>query len=166
MARVEAALYAAGKPLSVRDIQTAAGTNSASKAVKIAREVAKRINSSMQALEVIELQDGSFVMQLKLKYNSIVRKFADKPFLSNGVLKTLSCLAYMQPVSAKQLAEIRGSQVYAHLKLLLQSEFIKYEKVGKNKVYRTTKKFQEYFAIDSDERANILKSKIPILEKA
>lgn len=163
MARIEAALYAAGKPLSIKEIMQAAGTNSASKAAKLARMIAKKINENMQALEVIELEDGSFVMQLKLEYNNIVRRFASKPFLPNGALKTLSCIAYMQPISAKQLAEVRGSQVYAHLKLLLQTGFIKYEKVGRNKVYRTSKKFQEYFGIDSIES---LKVKMPVLEKA
>ncbi len=161
MARIEAALYAAGKPLSIKDIQYAAGTESVSKAARLAREVAKVINSNLQALEVVELQDGSFVLQLKLKYNSIVRRFASKPLLSNSVLKTLSCIAYMQPVSAKELVNIRGSQVYSHLKLLLQSEFIKYEKVNRNKVYRTTKKFQDYFGIEKI----ISKDGMPILEK-
>lgn len=164
MARIEAALYAAGKPLSIKEIQQAAGTNSSSKAAKLARVIAKKINENMQALEVLELEDGSFVMQLKLQYNNIVRKFASKPFLANSVLKTLSCIAYMQPVSAKQLVEVRGSQVYAHLKLLVQTGFVKYEKVGRNKVYRTSRKFQEYFGAESVE---VLKVKsMPILEKA
>lgn len=164
MARIEAALYAAGKPLSIKEIQQAAGTNSASKAARLARAIAKKTNSTMQALEILELEDGSFVMQLKLQYNNIVRKFASKPFLANSVLKTLSCIAYMQPVSSKQLVELRGSQVYAHLKLLLQTGFIKYEKVGRNKIYRTSRKFQEYFGAESVE---VLKVKgMPILEKA
>lgn len=157
MARIEAALYAAGKPLSIKEIQSAAGTDSISKAARLAREVANTINTHLKALEVVELQDGSFVMQLRLRYNNIVRRFASKPLLPNSVLKTLSCIAYMQPVSAKELAEIRGSQVYSHLKLLLQSEFIRYEKVNRNRIYRTTRKFQEYFGIES--------LKMPILEK-
>ncbi len=162
IARIEAALYAAGKPLSIKDIQEAIGTCSVSKAVRLAREVSKKINEHIEALEVIELEDGSFVMQLKPRYNNIVRKFASKPFLSNGVLKTLSCIAYMQPISSTRLVEIRGSQVYKHIKLLLENGFIKYEKIGKSKVYRTSKKFQDYFGIESIEE---LKPNI-ILEKA
>lgn len=164
MARVEAALYAAGKPLSIKEIQNAAGTNSISKAARLARAVAERVNENLSALEVLELEDGSFVMQLKLKYNDIVRRFASKPFLANSVLKTLSYIAYMQPVSAKDIANIRGSQAYSHLKQLLQTGFIKYEKVGRNKVYRTTRKFQEYFGVESIEALKV--KTLPVLEKA
>lgn len=164
MARIEAVLYASSKPLSIKEIQLAAGTTSISKAVKLAREVAKKINTTMKSIEVVEL-DGSFVMQLKPSYNNIVKRFSAKPFLSNGVLKTLACIVHLQPVNSKRLLEIRGTQVYKHLKLLLQTGFIKYEKVGRNKVYMTSKKFQEYFGI-KDGKLDLLKEKIAILEKA
>ncbi|MFQ5940794.1 MAG: SMC-Scp complex subunit ScpB [Nitrososphaerales archaeon] len=150
LARIEAALYAAGRPLSVEELQKAAGTDSANKAIKMARGLGQIISSSLHALELIELQDGSFVLQLKLKYNNLIRKFATRPFLSHATLKTLSCLAYMQPVTSKQLVEIRGSQVYGHLKLLTQSGFLTYQKLGRLKIYQTTKKFQDYFGIDGD----------------
>jgi segregation and condensation protein B len=150
LARIEAALYAAGRPLNVEELQRAAGTDSANKAVKLARELAKTINSNLHALELIELKDGSFVMQLKLRYNNVIRKFATRPFLSHATLKTLSCIAYMQPVTSKQLVEIRGSQVYGHLKLLMQAGFLSYQKLGRLKIYQTTNKFQDYFGIDGD----------------
>lgn len=150
LSRIEAALYASGRPLSIDELQKAAGTDSANKAVKIARELAKKINSTMNALEVVELQDGSFVLQLKLQYNAIAKRFATRPFLSHATLKTLSCVAYTQPVTSKRLAEIRGSQVYVHLKLLLQSGFLTYQKLGRLRIYQTTKKFQDYFGIDGD----------------
>jgi segregation and condensation protein B len=150
LARIEAALYAAGRPLSVEEMQKAAGTDSANKAIKMAREIAQTINSSLHALELVETQDGSFTLQLKLQYNNVIRKFATRPFLSHATLKTLSCAAYMQPATSKQLVEIRGSQVYGHLKLLVQSGFLSYQKLGRLKIYQTTKKFQDYFGIDGD----------------
>lgn len=177
LARIEAALYSSGRPLSVEEIQKAAGTDSMNKAVKMTRELANIVNSHMHALELVESQDGSFALQLKLQYNSVVRKFATKPFLSHATLKTLSCIAYMQPVTSKQLVEIRGSQVYVHLKLLVQAGFLSYQKLGRLKIYQTTKKFQDYFGIDGDLdklKKKLLKKEIkvkdtsakPILEKA
>ena len=164
LSRIEAALYASGRPLSIDELQKAAGTDSVNKAVKVTRELAKKINSTMNALEVVELQDGSFVLQLKLQYNNVVKKFATKPFLSHATLKTLSCVAYMQPVTSKQLAEIRGSQVYVHLKLLLQSGFLTYQKLGRLRIYQTTKKFQDYFGMDTDLEK--LKKKLAKTEKS
>lgn len=150
LARIEAALYASGRPLNIDELQKAAGTDSANKAVKLARELTQKINSTMHAFEVVELHDGSFVLQLKLQYNNIVKRFATRPFLSHATLKTLSCVAYMQPVTSKQLAEIRGSQVYVHLKMLRQSGFLTYQKLGRLRIYQTTTKFQDYFGIDGD----------------
>jgi len=164
LSRIEAALYASGRPLSIDELQKAAGTDSANKAVKMARELAQKVNSTMNALEVIELHDGSFVLQLKLQYNNLVKKFATRPFLSHATLKTLSCVTYMQPVTSKQLAEIRGSQVYVHLKTLLQAGFLTYQKLGRLKIYQTTKKFQDYFGMDGDIEK--LKKKLLKTEKS
>jgi segregation and condensation protein B len=93
----------------------------------------------------------------------VVKRFATRPFLSHAVLKTLSCVTYMQPVTSKQLAEIRGSQVYVHLKMLLQSGFLTYQKLGRLKIYQTTKKFQDYFGMDGDIEK--LKKKLVKTEK-
>ena len=49
------------------------------------------------------------------------------PVLPNATLKTLSYIAYMQPISSKQLVETRGSGVYAHLKELRQLDYISHE---------------------------------------
>lgn len=150
LARMEAALYASGRPLTIEELQKAAGTDSTNKAIKMMKELANTINSNLHALELLETQDGSFVLQLRPNYNNVIRKFATKPFLSHATLKTLSCTAYMQPVTSKQLVEIRGSQVYAHLKILVQSGFLSYQKLGRLKIYQTTKKFQDYFGIEGD----------------
>ncbi|MFQ5921050.1 MAG: SMC-Scp complex subunit ScpB, partial [Nitrososphaerales archaeon] len=145
LARIEAALYASGRPLSVEELQRAAGTDSANKAVRLAKELARTISSTLRALELVELPDGAFVLQLKLQYNNTIKRFATRPFLSTATLRTLSCVAYMQPVTSKHMAEVRGSTAYEHLKVLYQSGFLSYQKVGRLKIYQTTKKFQDYF---------------------
>jgi segregation and condensation protein B len=76
-----------------------------------------------------------------------VKKFASKPQLPNTVLKTLSYIAYEQPVTSKRLVEIRGSKVYSHLKELELLDFIVSKNAGRLKIYNTTKKFQSYFGI-------------------
>ena len=50
-------------------------------------------------------------------------------------------------MTSKRLVQIRGSQVYTHIKELEQMQFIEHETLGRLKVYRTTKKFQDYFGI-------------------
>ena len=149
-ARVEAALYSAGRPLRVEDIIKASGTESRTKTLEILQNIMKKTKSAFKALEVVTLPDGSYVMQLKPEYSATVKKYASKPVLPNATLKTLSYIAYQQPISSKQLVEVRGSGVYAHLKELRQLDYISHQNVGRIKIYTTTEKFQKYFGIQGD----------------
>ncbi len=110
----------------------------------------KKTKIAFKALEITILPDGSYVMQLKPEYSSTVKRYASKPVLPNATLKTLSYIAYMQPIASKQLVETRGSGVYAHLKELRQLDYITHQNVGRLKIYTTTEKFQKYFGIQGD----------------
>lgn len=149
-ARVEAALYSSGRPLKVEELIRASGTESRTKTHTILENLMKKTKSTFKAIEVVILPDGSYVFQLKPEYSSTVKKYASKPVLPKATLKTLSYIAYMQPISSKQLVETRGSGVYSHLKELRQLDFIHHQNVGRLKIYTTTEKFQKYFGIHGD----------------
>ena len=157
-ARIEAALYSAGRPLRIEEIIRASGTESRTRTLDILDAVMKRTRSSFKALEVAVLPDGTYVFQLKPEYTDVVRRYASKPILPKATLKTLSYIAYMQPISSKQLVETRGSGVYSHLKELRQLDFIGSQNVGRLKIYTTTEKFQKYFGVRGD--ADSLKQKL------
>ena len=149
-ARIEAALYSAGRPLRIEEIIRASGTESRTKTIELLNSIMKKTKSNFKALEIVILPDGSYVFQLKPEYSSTIKKYASKPILPNATLKTLSYIAYMQPISSKQLVETRGSGVYGHLKELSQLDFINHQNVGRLKIYNTTEKFQKYFGIQGD----------------
>ena len=149
-ARIEAALYSAGRPLRIEDIIRASGTESRTKTLALIDSIMKKTKSAFKALEIVILPDGSYVMQLKPEYSSTIKRYASKPVLPNATLKTLSYIAYMQPISSKQLVETRGSGVYSHLKELRQLDYIASQNVGRMKIFSTTDKFQKYFGIQGD----------------
>ncbi len=149
-ARIEAALYSAGRPLKIEDIIRASGTESRKKTLELLNDIMKKTKSAFKALEVVILPDESYVFQLKPEYTSTVKRYASTPVLPNAALKTLSYIAYSQPISSKQLVETRGSGVYAHLKELRQLDFITHQNVGRLKIYTTSEKFQKYFGIQGD----------------
>ncbi len=134
-ARLESALYSAGRPLSIEDLIKASGTESRPKTLALLDSIMKKTKNAFR-----------------------VKKYASKPILSRATQKTLSYIAFEQPVSSKQLVEIRGSGVYGHLKELRQLDFIKNQNIGRLKIYSTTEKFQKYFGIPGD--ADILKQKL------
>ena len=149
-ARIEAALYSAGRPLKIEELVKASGTESRTKTFSILESLLKKSKTVFKALEIVTLPDGSYVFQLKPEYSSTVKKYASKPVLPKATLKTLSYIAYMQPISSKQLVETRGSGVYSHLKELRQLDFINHQNVGRLKIFTTTEKFQKYFGIQGD----------------
>lgn len=169
-ARVEAALYSAGRPLSEDELVRASGTESRTKTNGILRSIMQKTRTAFKAIEVVTLPDGSYVLQLKPGYNSTVKRYASKPVLPKATLKTLSYVALEQPVSSKHLADIRGTGVYTHLKELRRLDYIQYESAGRIKIYSTTEKFQKYFGIqgDVDELRTILfsKTKKPVTSAA
>lgn len=157
-ARIEAALYSAGRPLTIEELIKASGTESRTKTINVLNNIMKKAKSAFKAIEIVTLPDDSFVFQLKPEYSSTIRKYASKPILQNATLKTLSYIAYMQPISSKQLVETRGTGVYSHLKELRQLDYIAHQNVGRLKIYTTTTKFQKYFGIQGDSEA--LKQKL------
>lgn len=157
-ARIEAALYASGRPLSPEELAKAAGIKSKRKAINITRSLANLINSTLSSIEIVELHDHKFVMQLKPEFNKIAKKFSTKPLLPPAILKTLSYIAYFQPISSQDLVAQRGSQVYHHLKLLEDLGFIIGERSGRTYIYKTTAAFSDYFGLSRD--LNILKQQL------
>ena len=157
-ARLESALYSAGRPLTLEELIKASGTESRQKTTSTLDSIIKKMKNVFKAIEVIILPDGSYVFQLKPEYSSSIRKYASKPLLSRATQKTLSYIALEQPISSKQLLEVRGSGVYTHLKELRQLNFIEHQTVGRLRIYSTTEKFQKYFGIEGD--VNALKQKL------
>ena len=150
VARVEAALYASGRPLDAEELARIAGTSSQRKGVALAREVARAVKESMTAVEVVEYPGPRFAMQLKNQYTQVARRFATRPLLSRAALRTLSFVAYFQPISSSELVLRRSSTVYQHLKELEDVGFVSSQRQGRSKVYATTGRFADYFGLSAD----------------
>ena len=115
-ARLESALYSAGRPLTIEELTKAAGIESRQKTLSVLESIIKKMKNTFKAIEIVTLPDGSYVFQLKPEYSASIRKYASKPLLSRATQKTLSYIALEQPISSKQLLEVRGSGVYGQLK--------------------------------------------------
>ena len=158
-ARLESALYSAGRPLSIEELIRASGTESRTKTLNLIERLMHKAKTAFKAIEIVTLPDGSYVFQLKPEYSSSIgRRYASRPILPKATQKTLSYNAYEQPISSKQLVEVRGTGVYSHLKELGQLDFIEHQNVGRLKVYNTTEKFKKYFGIQGD--ADTLRQKL------
>jgi segregation and condensation protein B len=148
--RIEAALYSSGRALDADQLANAAGITSKKRATDEAKAIAVSLKSAMSAVEIVEYPGPRFAMQLKAEYNNVARKFATKPLLSKAALRTLSFVAYFQPISSSDLSARRGSQVYEHVRDLEEVGFLVWVKKGRSKLYSTTGEFAEYFGLSTD----------------
>jgi len=149
---IEGALYVAGKPLDLQTLASIVKMRSGDKVREIARSVAERYRQSYTSLEVLELQDGRFVMQLKPEYVSAVKRLATRKLLTPGPLKTLSFIAFRQPVTQSYVVKVRGKLAYGHVRQLEDLQLVSDSKLGRTKVLRTTQTFADYFNLSQDVR--------------
>jgi segregation and condensation protein B len=151
-ARIEAALYASGRALDADQLAKAAGITSKKRAADEAKAIQSRVKSTFSAVEVVEYPGSRFAMQLKAEYTHVARRFATKPLISKAALRTLSFIAYFQPITSADLALRRGSQSYEHVKDLEEVGFVAWERKGRSKLFRTTIEFSEYFGLSADSQ--------------
>lgn len=150
LALVEAALYVAGRPLNLKELCSVLKTRSKNKARKLAKTLMQEYTSRNTALEILELKDERYVLQLKAEFTPRVRKLVKRPLLSTGPLKTLAYIAYRQPVSQKRVVDVRGHHVYGHIKLLRETDLVVGERRGRSTILRTTEYFADYFGLSHD----------------
>ena len=64
-ARLESALYSAGRPLTVEELIKASGTESRQKTIGLLDSIIKKMKNVFKAIEIFNLPDVSYVFQLK-----------------------------------------------------------------------------------------------------
>ena len=153
LALIEAALYVTGKPLDLKTLGSVVGFRSEEKVKELARVLKEKYGSDGSALEVLELSDGRFVMQLKPQYVHDVKRLATRQLLTPGPMKTLSFIAYRQPIAQSYVAKVRGNLAYSHVRELREVGLISEERLGRTKVLRTTPNFADYFNLSHETPA-------------
>src|SRR3989454_1224827 len=146
----EAALYVSGRPLDIKTIGSIIGARSEEKIKSIVHTIAERYAKSDSPIQVLELPDGRFVMQLKPEFAKHVRKLSNRPLLTPGPLRTLSFIALRQPIPQSHVVRVRGKLAYHHVKQLKEMDLISYDKIGRSRLLRTTITFADYFNLNHD----------------
>lgn len=151
LCNLEAALYSAGRPLSLEDLKKIANTRSDNVIRRLIRRLIKRYEGRNGALEVKRVDRTRVALQLKPEYDEMVKQFNRKPLLTIGPLKTLSYIAFHQPVDQREVIEVRGSHVYSQLKTMENMGLIHRERAdNRSYVITTTPFFSDYFGFSHD----------------
>jgi segregation and condensation protein B len=151
---VEAALFSAGRPVSVDELQEATGLEPE----LIRQTLRKLIRSSKNrdtSLEVTKA-GAKYAMQLKAELVPAAAKLAQMD-IPRRLLKTLALIAYHQPVKQSTLLDMVGPKIYDHVKDLHKLGMITESPQGQTKLLSTSSRFPEYFGIKTTKREEIKK---------
>jgi segregation and condensation protein B len=147
---LEAALYVAGRPLDINELCSVLTTRSKKKAEQFMETLMSEYAASNTAIEILRLKDERYVMQVKAEFTPLIKRLVNRPLLSPGPLKTLSYIAYRQPITSKRVIEVRGQHAYGHVKLLKEMGLVATERSGRTMVLKTTDYFADYFGLTMD----------------
>jgi len=105
------------------------------------------------AMEIVNISQG-YRFMTKAAYHTTVGqhlKLTNKKRLSKAALETLSIVAYKQPVTRVDMEHIRGVNCDYTIQKLLEKELVEIhgrsDAPGKPLLYKTSKKFMDYFGI-------------------
>lgn len=146
---LEAALYVAGRSLSLPELADIIG-KAESTAKQLIQDLEFKYQERGGALEIAELPNNRYVLQLRPELTSRVGKLIPGGLLSYGTLQTLVYIALKQPILQSDLVFQRGTHVYEHVKELEEKKFITAAPEGRSKLLTTTSLFSDYFGLDSD----------------
>ncbi len=147
---LEAALYVAGRPLDINELCQAVGSRSKKRVIGYAEALMEQYKARNSPMEILALKDERFVLQVKAEFTPLIKKLVNRPLLSSGPLKTLSYIAYRQPITQKRVIEVRGQHAYGHVKMLKDMGLIMTERSGRSLVLKTTDYFADYFGLTQD----------------
>ena len=146
---VESVLFSASKPVSINEIKEATSLTP-NKIKKTLDELIDDYNVKRKdetSMEIIKAGD-KFTIQVKKKYVDQSVMIA-KPEIESNLLKTLTLIAFHQPLKQSNLRRMIGTKAYEHVDELATMKLIHTKKHGTTEMLTTTKLFPEYFGIDT-----------------
>ncbi|MDX1634279.1 MAG: SMC-Scp complex subunit ScpB [Marinobacter sp.] len=153
---VEAALLAAGRPMSLEQLRELFDEDE-----RPARQVMEHVLFQLEqacegrGFELRKVASG-YRFQVRQAYAPWVAKlFEEKPQrYSRALLETLALIAYRQPITRGEIEDIRGVTVSSNIvRTLLEREWVRVvghrDVPGRPAMYATTRQFLDYFNLNS-----------------
>jgi segregation and condensation protein B len=142
----EAALFTAGRAVSCDELGSLIGIAAVGHVRTIMDELIKEYEQRNGALEVRRIGD-SYILEVRDTYAQKVAGLAGSPDISRASLKILAYISKNEPIMQSSVVKAFGSSAYAHIKELVEKEFIRALRTGRTRRIETTNKFREYFGI-------------------
>jgi len=153
---IEALLFVSQGPLKLETIIgiTEKSADEVHRAISELKNDCEEKNSPIQIIEIA----GGWQFSTKRDFAPFIRKLFKEETtlkLSSSALETLAIVAYKQPITRAEIEEIRGVEVSAVLKTLVEKNLVRTagrkDTVGTPFLYGTTQQFLIYFGLKSTD---------------
>lgn len=151
---VEAALLAAGRPVTIEELIGVFDERDGSNADEVKSALATlSADYESRGLEVLEVASGYRIQIRAAVAEPVSRLWQERPTkYSRALLETLALVAYRQPITRGEIEQIRGVAVNPHIiKTLLERAWIRVvghrDVPGKPELLGTTREFLDYFSL-------------------
>ncbi len=149
---IEAILYVAGDPISIRELQTALEL-SEMETINAVDLLQKEYEASQRGI-VLRRYGDLLKLETRPEYAPYVERMlqpVQRQSLSQAALETLAVIAYRQPATRGEVELVRGVKCDYSIQSLLNKKLIKEvgrkEALGRPILYATTDLFLEHFGI-------------------
>lgn len=151
---IEAALLAAGRPLSIDQLKGLFDGRMAPEKSEIRQAIAALNEDYEQRGIVVSEVASGFRMQIKTSMADRLTKLWEErpPRYSRALFETLALIAYRQPITRGEIEEIRGVAVSSNIiRQLLERDWVRVvghrDVPGRPAMFGTTKVFLDYFSL-------------------
>lgn len=151
---VEAALFSSPEAIGISAIAEKTGIDET--VIRYALRDLKREYDERESAIVIAKIGTDYKMMLRPEYSDYTGSFG-RAEMTGGMMRTLSTIAYNQPVLQSELFKARGGRTYDDVPALIEMGFVTGKRKGQTLELTTTKKFCEHFGIGSTKVADIRK---------
>lgn len=151
---LEAALLAAGRPLSIDQMKGLFDGRMTPETAEIRKAIATLNDEyELRGIVISEVASG-FRMQVKASMADRLQKLWEErpPRYSRALFETLALIAYRQPITRGDIEEIRGVSVSSNItRQLLERDWVRVvghrDVPGRPAMFGTTKGFLDYFSL-------------------
>ena len=151
---VEAALLAAGRPLTLEELMSVFDERDGSIADEVKSALATLTEEyETRGLELLEVASGFRIQIRAAVAQPVARLWQERPAkYSRALLETLALIAYRQPITRGEIEQIRGVAVNPNIiKTLHERNWIRVvghrDVPGKPELLGTTREFLDYFSL-------------------
>jgi segregation and condensation protein B len=151
---VEAALLAAGRPMSIEQVLNLFTEHERPERAEIRAAIDALVTEySERGIQLVEVASGWRIQVRQEMSTWLSRLWQDRPArYSRALLETLALIAYRQPITRGEIEDIRGVSVSSNImRTLMERGWVRivgYRDVpGRPGMYATTREFLDYFGL-------------------